>query len=177
MLRNTTETYGLVSRALHWLLAVLILGMVILGLVVEEMPKGPQRSGLMNWHQSLGTLVLILVAVRLAWRLVGPVPAPLGSAGTQRLATLMHWLLYGLMILQPLSGLVQVQAAGHDLLLFGAWPVPRLVGENAGLKEFLEEVHETGWIALAVAVAGHAAAALKHHLIDRDRTLARMWRG
>lgn len=177
MLRNTTESYGLVGRALHWLLAALILGMVILGLVVDEMPKGPQRSDLMNWHQSLGTVVLVLVALRLAWRLVNPVPTLPGSARTQRLAALMHWLLYGLMVVQPLSGLVQVQAAGHDLMLFGAYPVPRLVGENAGLKEFLEEVHETVWIVLAVAVAGHAAAALKHHFIDRDRTLARMLRG
>lgn len=176
-MRNTVDGYGLMSRVLHWLSALLILGVMTLGLVVDELPKGPQRSGLMNWHQSVGTVVLALVALRLAWRLINPAPTPLGSAGTRRLATLMHWLLYALMIVQPLSGLVLVQAAGHDLMLFGAWPVPRLVAENDGLKDLLEGVHETVWIALAIAVAGHAAAALKHHFFDRDRTLVRMLRG
>lgn len=176
-MRNTVDGYGLMSRALHWFLAVLILGVMILGLVVEDMPKGPERAGLMNWHQSFGTVVLVLVALRLAWRLVNPLPQPVGSARTQRLASLMHWLLYGLMIAQPLSGLVQVQAAGRSLMLFGAFEVPRLIAENTALKEILEEVHETVWIVLAVAVAGHVAAALKHHFIDRDKTLVRMLRG
>ena len=177
MLRNSVDGYGWVSRALHWLMPVLVIGVMILGLVVEEMPKGPARTGLMNWHQSFGVVILALVALRLAWRLVNPVPQPIGNPRTQRLASLMHWLLYGLMIAQPLSGLVQVQAAGHSLMLFGAVEIPQLIAENAALKEILEEVHETVWIVLAVAVAGHVAAALKHHFIDRDKTLVRMLRG
>lgn len=176
-MRNTVDGYGLVSRALHWFMAALILGVMVLGLVVEEMPKGPERTGLMNWHQSFGVVVLALVALRLAWRLVNPVPRPLGSPLTQRLASLVHWLLYALLIVQPLSGLVQVQAAGHTLALFGSFELPQLIAENKALTEILEEVHETVWIVLAVAVAGHAAAALKHHFIDRDKTLVRMLRG
>ena len=177
MLRNSVDGYGWVSRALHWLMAVLVIGVMILGLVVEEMPKGPGRTGLMNWHQSFGTMVLALVVLRLAWRLVNPVPRPIGSPLTQRLASLMHWLLYALVIIQPLSGLVQVQAAGHGLALFGTLELPRLIAENEPLAEFLEEVHETVWMLIALALAGHAAAAFKHHFVDRDKTLVRMLRG
>ena len=175
MLRNSVDGYGGVTRALHWLMAALVIGVMILGLVVEEMPKGQARTGLMNWHQSFGTMVLVLVVLRLAWRLVNPVPRPIGSPLTQRLASLMHWLLYALVIIQPLSGLVQVQAAGHSLALFGTLELPRLIAENKPLKEFLEEVHETVWILIALAAC--PAAALKHHFIDRDKTLVRMLRG
>lgn len=177
MLRNTTETYGLVSRALHWLSVALLLAVLVLGLVVEEMAKGPVRSVTMNWHQSLGFLVLVLVAVRLLWRLVNPVPRPEGTALTRRLAVLMHWALYALMIAQPLSGWLMIQAHGHELALFGRIPLPMLVAESEPLEEIMEALHGSIWIVLAIAALGHALAALKHHFIDRDRTLVRMLRG
>lgn len=177
MLRNTTESYGLVSRALHWLLAALLLAVLVLGLVVDEMAKGPVRSATMNWHQSLGFLVLVLVAVRLLWRLVNPVPRPEGTALTGKLAVLMHWALYALMIAQPLSGWLLIQAEGHELALFGRVPVPALVAESESLEEILEGLHGSIWVVLAIAALGHATAALKHHFIDRDRTLVRMLGG
>ena len=177
MLRNTTESYGLVSRALHWLLAVLLLAVLVLGLVVEDMAKGPVRVATMNWHQSLGFLVLVLVALRLLWRLVNPVPRPEGTALTGKLAVLMHWALYALMIAQPLSGWLLIQAEGHELALFGRAPLPVLVAESEPLEEIMEALHGGIWVVLAIAALGHTAAALKHHFIDRDRTLVRMLRG
>lgn len=177
MLRNTTESYGLVSRTLHWLLAALLVVVLVLGLVVEDMAKGPLRAATMNWHQSLGFLVLMLVAVRLLWRLVNPAPQPAGGALASRLATLMHWALYALMIAQPLSGWLLIQAEGHELALFGRMPLPALVAESESLEEILEGLHGSIWVVLAIAALGHTAAALKHHFVDRDRTLVRMLRG
>lgn len=176
-MRNTVDGYGWMSRALHWFSALLILGVMVLGLVVEEMPKGPERTGLMNWHQSFGVVILALVALRLAWRLVNPVPRLLGSPRTQRWASMMHWLLYALVIAQPLSGLLLIQVEGHALALFGSIPLPQVMAENEGLEEILEGVHGSVWILLAVAAALHTAAALKHHFINRDGTLMRMLRG
>lgn len=177
MLRNTTDSYGLVSRTLHWLLAALLLAVLVLGLVVEDMAKGPLRAATMNWHQSLGFLVLVLVAVRLLWRLVNPLPQPLGAGLAGRLAVLMHWVLYALMIAQPLSGWLLIQAEGHELALFGRMPLPALVAESEVLEEVMEALHGGIWVVLATAALGHVAAALKHHFIDRDRTLTRMLRG
>lgn len=177
MLRNTAQGYGLVARALHWAAAALLVAVLALGLVVEEMARGPARAATMNWHQSLGLLVLGLVAARLLWRLLDPVPAPEGGPLARRLAPLMHWTLYGLAIAQPLSGWLLTQAEGHELVLFGSIPLPVLLAESEPLEEVLEGVHGTLWMVLAVAVLGHAAAALKHHFIDRDRTLLRMLKG
>ncbi len=177
MLGNTTDSYGLVSRALHWLLAALLIAVLVVGLMVEDMAKGPARVATMNWHQSLGFLVLMLVAVRLLWRLINPVPQPAGTALAGRLATLMHWALYALMIAQPLSGWLLIQAEGHELALFGRVPVPALVAESESLEETLEGLHGSIWVVLAIAALGHVAAALKHHFVDRDRTLVRMLRG
>lgn len=89
----------------------------------------------------------------------------------------MHWLLYALVIAQPLSGLLLIQVEGHTLALFGSIPLPQVMAENEGLEEMLEGIHGSVWILLAVAAALHTAAALKHHFIDRDRTLMRMLRG
>ena len=89
----------------------------------------------------------------------------------------MHWALYALMIAQPLSGWLLIQAEGHELALFGRMPLPALVAESELLEEVMEALHGGIWVVLAIAAAGHIAAALKHHFIDRDRTLTRMLRG
>ncbi|MFZ5654796.1 MAG: cytochrome b [Pseudomonadota bacterium] len=177
MLRNTFQGYGLVARALHWSAAALLVGVLVLGLVVEEMAKGPARTAAMNWHQSLGFVLLVLMAVRLIWRLIDPPPAPEGGPLARRLAPLLHWALYGLAIAQPLSGWLLTQAEGHELALFGSIPVPVLLAASEPLEEILEGVHGTLWILLLIAVLGHVGAALKHHFFDRDRTLVRMLRG
>lgn len=177
MLRNTFQGYGLVARALHWSAAALLVGVLILGLVVEELAKGPARTAAMNWHQSLGFVLLALMAVRLIWRLIDPAPAPEGGPLARRLAPLLHWTLYGLAIAQPLSGWLLTQAEGHRLALFGSIPVPVLLAASEPLEEILEGLHGTLWILLLIAVLGHAAAALKHHFLDRDRTLVRMLKG
>lgn len=177
MANQHRSVYGRTSRWLHWSMAALILVILPLGLTVEEMAKGSERTALMGWHQSLGVLVLALAALRLLWRLANPPPPPLGGTLSRRLAPLMHWLLYALVIAQPLSGWLLVQAEGHQLALFGSLELPVLVAESETLEEILEGVHGTVWMLLALAVLGHVAAALKHHLVDRDATLIRMLRG
>lgn len=177
MANHHRPAYGRISRWLHWSMAALILVVLALGLTVEELGESPRGTALMGWHQSLGVLVLALAALRLLWRLANPPPPPLGGALSRRLAPLMHWSLYALMIAQPLSGWLLVQAEGHQLALFGALELPALVAESETLEEILEGVHGTVWMLLALAVLGHAAAALKHHLVDRDATLIRMLRG
>ena len=75
------------------------------------------------------------------------------------------------------SGWLLIQAEGHELALFGRLPLPVLVTESESLEEILEGFHGTLWVVLAIAALGHTAAALKHHFLDRDRTLVRMLRG
>src|SRR5690606_12511666 len=88
-----------------------------------------------------------------------------------------HWLLNGLMLAIPLSGWLMSSAQGFSVVWFGVVPLPDLVSRNAGLGEALNGVHVALNYLLLLAVAGHVAAALHHHFIQKDTVLARMLPG
>ena len=178
MLRNTKDSYGLVARLLHWLMAILIIGLIIVGLIMTELPKGDLKSQIYQIHKAIGAIVLILLVFRLFWRLFNPVPEPLSIDLRERLlARLMHLALYALIFIQALSGIIMSQAHGYAVSVFGWFELPTLVNKSKDLAEAAEEVHEIVWIVLAIGIALHAIAALKHHFIDKDRTLLRMIKG
>jgi len=76
VLRNTDHSWGVVSKGLHWLLAIMILGQFVLGMVAEEAQVSPRKLDLFVWHKSLGLTILLLVALRIAWRLANRPPGP-----------------------------------------------------------------------------------------------------
>ena len=164
------------SKALHWLIAVLILVMAWLGLTMGDLPNGPDKIATYALHKSLGLSILALVALRLLWRLYAGAPAPL--AGTprwqERIAALTHLALYALLLAMPLSGWLLNSAAGFPLQWFGLFNLPALAGRDEALHALAGQVHELLFWALAALVVLHAAAALHHHLFLRDATLARM---
>jgi cytochrome b561 len=178
MLKNTQDSYGLVARILHWLMAILIFGLIAVGLIMSELPKGDLKTQLVQTHKAIGALVLILLIIRLLWKLINPQPAPLSNDPRERLlGRLMHWALYVLIFLQAVSGVIMSQAHGYAVSVFGWFDLPTLVEKNKELAEAAEEVHEFVWIVLAIGIAIHMAAALKHHFVDKDRTLIRMLKG
>ena len=178
MLKNTADSYGLVARILHWLMALLIIALIIVGLIMTDLPKGDLKSQIYATHKAIGAIVLILLIIRLLWRITNPQPEIIANNPLQkRMARLVHWALYGLIALQALSGVIMSQAHGYGVSVFGWFNLPTLVSKNEELAEIAEEIHESGWIILAVLVLLHAGAALKHHFIDKDRTLIRMLKG
>jgi cytochrome b561 len=96
------------------------------------------------------------------------------SALMQKLAHLGHAVLYGLMILIPLSGWLLSSAKGVQTVWFGVLPLPDLLEKDKALGHLLHEVHESLNFFLLVLLAGHVAAAIKHHWKDRDDILRRM---
>jgi cytochrome b561 len=168
--------YGATAIATHWLLALLIAGNFAFGLYFIDLPFSPQKLRYFSWHKWAGAVVLPLAAVLLAWRaLHGEQPFPQGMPHWERqLSRFTHVLLYLFFFASPLSGWLYSSAAGFQTVLFGVLPIPDLIGRNRDLAEALKDVHR--WInyALAMAVAVHVAAALKHHFIDRDDVLRRM---
>ena len=174
--RKAGGRYSSVSIGLHWLIAALLIGQVILGMRFGDMPRGPAKGEVFALHMSLGVTILLLSLARLGWRLSHPAP-PLPShykAWERILARATHVLFYVVMIGMPLTGWIMTSAGDRPLPeLWGVIPWPKLpVG--GGLAEPASGFHHRGpWIFWTL-LALHVAGALKHQLLDRDGTLWRM---
>lgn len=176
-LKNTADRWGPVSQAFHWIIVLLILCLAIIGLTMGELPKTPKYFWVYTAHKSTGLLVLALVIARLGWRWYAGKPEPVPGTPTwqERIATVTHWLLYGLILLMPLSGWLYDSASGlRPFRWYGLFDVPKLSPPDEALRNLALEAHEWGfWVLLALVVA-HAGAAFYHHYFQRDPTLARM---
>lgn len=176
-LGNTTETFGLVSRSLHWLIALLIFALVALGWYMVDLTYFDRwYNQSLSAHKALGLLVLVLGLGSLLWRLVSPLPLPIASLSTveRRAAVSMHHLLLLLIIAIPASGYLISTSAGKAVEIFSWFEVPALFSVGNELRDIAIELHF--WLAYGIlGLAGlHLLAALKHHFVNRDRTLLRM---
>ena len=166
--------------ALHWLLAVGLVGAFAVGAYMHELPFSPTRIRLYNWHKWAGVTILALSVVRLLWRPASrppALPARIADAmpGWQRAAFHgTHHLLYLLFFVVPLTGWAYSSAAGFPIVWFGVLPLPDFVPVDKALAETIKPLHALSAFSLAALVVLHVAAALKHQWIDRDRLLGRM---
>jgi cytochrome b561 len=169
-------TYTPTAKGLHWLMAVLILGLLALGTYMSDLPLSPQKLALYSWHKWAGVTAFLLVWLRLAWRVTHRPPALPDSLSPlmRQAAHAGHAALYGLMIVIPLSGWLMSSAKGFQTVWFGVWPIPDLVGKDKALGDILKEVHEALNVLLMLTLAGHVGAALWHHFVLKDDTLRRM---
>ena len=168
--------YTKTAKSLHWLMAILLFGLLALGFYMHDLPLSPEKLQLYSWHKWAGITAFLLVLVRLAWRFTHRPPAlPESMPKTMQFAAHAgHLALYALMIAIPLSGWLMSSAKGFQTVYFGLLPIPDLLAKNKELGECLAEVHEALNIALILVVVGHVGAALKHHFIDKDDILSRM---
>jgi len=171
----TTERYSGIAIALHWLLALAILGAFIVGVYMSDLPVSPQRLKLYNWHKWAGICILALSALRLLWRLTHRPPADVAMPEWQRRsAHAVHILLYLLFFAVPLAGWAYSSAAGFPVVVFGVLPLPDFVAPSKELAEAIKPLHKILAFTMAVLVLAHVAAALKHHFVDGDGLLSRM---
>ncbi|CUI05834.1 cytochrome b [Massilia sp. P8910] len=171
------ERYTSTAIIFHWLIAVLIVGAFIMGLVMTDMPGlTPTKLKYYSWHKWAGVTVLALAALRLLWRLTHAAPAhPAAMPAWQKSAAHgLHGMLYLLMFAVPVSGYLYTLSAGIPVVYFGLFKLPVIMAADPVLKPVLKEVHFWLNMTLAGAVAMHLAAALKHQFIDRDGVLKRM---
>ena len=175
-IKNLADRWGGVSIALHWATALMIIGLVVVGLVMQELANSPTKIQVYGLHKSFGLTVLALTVLRLLWRLFAGAPQPVpGTPRWQRWASsATHGALYAVLLAMPLSGWLYNSASGFPLKWFGLFALPKLSSYDAQVKAFALGAHETLFLVLAALLTLHALAALKHHYIDRDRTLVRM---
>lgn len=171
--------WNAVARGFHWLMAVLILLQGAGGWIGHEMDRSPAKVDVMTAHKSLGITLLLLVILRLLWRLSHPAPPlPAQSKSWEvRAAWLSHATLYLLMFALPLSGWLAASTSIVPWKLWWVIPWPAIAAPDPGLHELAGEVHETLVKLLIAVLIVHVAAALRHHFLKRDDVLLRMWRG
>ncbi len=174
-LRNSSYEYGSIAKALHWLIAIGIFGLIYLGLEQSGMESGPEKSAIRATHASWALLVLTLMTVRVVWKFMNEMPLhPQATPAWQRIsATAVHWAIYVAVFLQLIAGSMTVSTNGNGLPFFGLTiPVP--IAENHDAHEFWEEIHEFSWKPLAALLVLHFMAALYNHFIVKNDVLRRM---
>lgn len=175
--RNTANRFGIVAISIHWLVAIAVFGLFGLGYWMVGL------SYYDDWyrtapdiHRSIGILLMMVMVLRVAWRLVNPVPRQLPSHSRFEVSAAhgAHLLLYVLIFVAMISGYLISTADGSSISVFDWFEVPSVTGRVKGMEDTAGLVHY--WVTWAVVVlAGlHGLAAIKHHVIDRDDTLRRM---
>ncbi len=171
--------YTTTAISLHWLIALLIVAGFALGLYMVDLKISPDKLRYYSWHKWLGITVLALAVMRLLWRLTHkPPPLPAGTPRWQvQAASAGHWALYALLFAIPLSGWAYSSASGYPVVYLGQLPLPDWVPKDKALASQMKEIHDLLTTVLMIVVGVHVLAAVKHHFIDHDGLLHRMWFG
>ncbi|MFY8275151.1 cytochrome b [Pseudoalteromonas sp. SSDWG2] len=176
MWKNTKHSYGLIAIIIHWLVAASVVGLFALGLYMVELTYYDKwYKGSLDLHKSVGLTLAVILLVRVAIRLSQTQPQPLTNDKVQVLgAKFVHLLLYVLLLALFVSGYLISTADGRGIEVFGLFTVPAIGRLVDNQEDIAGIVHlYVAWTVIGAASL-HALAALKHHFINRDRTLVRM---
>lgn len=173
---SPTLKYTRIAMLLHWTMVLLVASLFALGWYMVDLPKGPARSYYFALHKSLGLSALLILCLRVAWRLAHRPPLlPDGVPRWQaQLARGVHGAFYVLLVLQPLSGYLSSCFSGYATSWFGL-PLPAWAWRDAPLNELFTELHVLCSITLLVLIGVHLLGFLSHLMVG-DRALSRrMW--
>jgi cytochrome b561 len=169
--------YGTTAKVFHWLVVALLIAQYLIGWLMPGIHRGMKPGAAMAFHVSIGTTILLLIVVRLAWRLTHPVAPESSLAPWQRLsAEAVHWLLYALVLATTITGWLFASFRGWSMSFFFLAPMPMLA-ENAAAGKIIDGLHQAMEWSLLAVIGLHVAAALAHLFIYRDRIMQRMLPG
>jgi cytochrome b561 len=174
--QSSSARYTAVAQAFHWIIAALIVVQFVLANLEDDLPIGAHKLALLARHKSFGMTVLMLVILRLLWRLKNPPPPlPSGMSSLERtLARATHGAFYVLLFAMPITGWMMSSAKNYSVSWFGLFTWPNLIAKNETAFNVLHSTHEIlSDVLFAVAVL-HILAALKHHFWNKDNVLLRM---
>ena len=173
---NKTWSYDVISKLLHWILAILLIGLIGLGWYMMSIEDQSGSDWYFNLHKSFGLIAATLIFLRLIWRFTHEsIPLPISVPRWQAIiARTIHWLLYVCMFLMPLTGFIGASFSKHGIAFFGL-QLPSWVKQNHDIAEQFFDIHGIiAWI-LVTLVSLHILAALKHLFINKDGIFQRMW--
>lgn len=176
LIKNTKNRYGEVAVFFHWIIAILIIGLLSLGLYMASLSTSPFQLKLFGWHKEWGLVVLALAFMRILWRFNNVTPLMSSHLPNwQKLAAnSMHWALYIFMFAMPLTGWLMSSAAGFPPSFFGLFTLPNLIAPNKILDSLFGEIHEYLGYALIAAIVIHIAATVQHYLFYKENILRRI---
>jgi cytochrome b561 len=176
MWRDTQTRFGLVSVLLHWINAAFVIALIVIGLMVWPLPRGPGRSGLLHLHVSLAMTAMPFVVARVIWRLRHGKPRTVEQPKALKLLAEAVWrVLMACLVLQMISGPLLVWLHGRPIEIFGLVSLPTPFAANDGLHEALiKPLHQAVAVILIGVLGLHLLGALKHLLWDRDGVVTRM---
>jgi cytochrome b561 len=179
-LRSTSTRWGWMTRVLHWSIALVVLGMLAAGFYAGSLdtstPAGFNRfNAVIDIHKSFGLLILMLVVVRVLWRLSERTPKlPSTVPAWERVAArATHLLLYVGLFVMPISGYLMASAHGETVRFFGI-TLPHVVDLRGRWVHVAHSIHHIVAFALLAIVVLHVLGALKNHFIDRNDVLRKM---
>ncbi len=182
---NTDRSYGGVTKTFHWLTALLILTAFPLGMIANDLPFDTdaalaRKVLVFSLHKTVGVTAFVVALARILWALTQTKPGLLNADNRIEafLAELIHWMLYAGMLIVPLSGWLHHAATTGFAPIW--WPFGQslpFVPKSEAVGEFFAAWHWVFTKVLGLSVLLHIAGAVKHRVIDRDQTIARMWFG
>jgi cytochrome b561 len=177
-LRDTHAGFGFVTRALHWIMALVIAAMFALGYWMVGLDYySPYYVSAPDLHRSVGIVLLVALLARWGWRLINTNPADDELSKFERVASkIVQRSFYPLLLAVTISGYLISTSEGRGIDVFGLFTVPAVI-LSKGTSDTAGYIHRIlSYITIALA-ALHTAAALKHHFVDRSHILTRMWSG
>lgn len=178
MWRNSTTSFGLASRLLHWTMAALIVALLILGTALSWIQPNLSTLWLFGLHKTLGLTALSLALIRLIWHRISPPPPPLGPTAQwqNRAARATHLALYLLMLAIPLSGWIASSATGLDVVIFGQITLPPITPTSEAIENAGFAAHGILTKLLMALLLAHIAGAVLRGL-KGDGTIRRITKG
>ncbi|MEQ1790358.1 MAG: cytochrome b, partial [Rickettsiales bacterium] len=152
-MRNTLSSYGIIAKAFHWLMAILIIGLLIVGLIMADMDNTPDKFKLIGLHKEFGIIALLLVVLRLGWKIldISPLLPDNFDKFAKLGAKIVHFALYALMFAMPITGWLMSSAAGFQVSMFGLFLMPNIVAHDKEFGHDMNELHETlAWVLMGL---------------------------
>lgn len=176
-MNESVARYGLAVRCLHWIMAVLMIGLLWLGWHLVGLDYSDRWFYTsLEWHKALGMMALVVGVAKIACAVASQAPPPLAStsAWERALTFVVRVLLYFMLVAVPVTGYLISTSAGDGISMFGWFDVPAVLPRSDWIRDLAVELHFYLAYTTAILVAIHVLAALKHHFVDRDATLRRM---
>ncbi|MBI5131524.1 MAG: cytochrome b [Rhodopseudomonas palustris] len=171
----TGSAYGITAKVFHWAIVLLLMVQFPIGWLMPDIRQGETPGAAMGIHLFIGLSILLLIVLRLAWRLSHPVPAAVGLHRWQRVASeCVHWLLYASVFGTTMTGWFFASFRGWPISMFASMPLPALTTPGSPIARLIGSWHSAAGWALLFAIAVHVLAAMFHAIVLRDDVLRRM---